>query len=290
MSESKSAVKEGQKLNKKIRKAEKSATPNQVTLAGGKTGGDRPDGELESTPLRDPTSTDEQFPTGGLQKTSEKDVLMTEKLALADDQGVTPFGQLIANDSMFHWLQGKREQEAEANFQQWFATNFDKMSPTQKALARELFPSFYQQRLEQLDKNIELQRRIARLKIEGIKSKDDLFLQYAIEAGYINPDQLEEILHPERVREAQDRAAQQLRFKRGLLNPRRNLRGDWGTNFREGNATTMLNRTTDAFGTTPAYALGTGGNGFSVIADNQPEDGMNYKSMLENFQTLGIMD
>lgn len=147
----------------------------------------------------------------------------------------------------------------------WFASNFDKMSPEQKQMARELWPEFYEQRLALLRKQVNLQQRIAELKVSGIKSKDDLMLQYAIEAGFVDADPLENILHPERTKAAQDLAARQGKYVRGLFNPRRLPRGDWGPNSRAHNAQTLLGKKSEAFGSVPAYDLGVGDKGFSAV-------------------------
>lgn len=140
------------------------------------------------------------------------------------------------------------------------------MSPQEKKLARELWPEFYHQRLQQLDESITLQKRLARLKIEGIKSKEDLLLQYAVEAGYIATDPLEHILHPERAEAAQDRRTQQERYGRGLLNPNRFLRGDWGGFYRTDNAKQATGRSN-----VPASLLGTGNQGFSAVGTITPD-------------------
>lgn len=258
--------------------------PNQVVLAGGPAGAERSDTDLEDTPLRSRTAVDEQFPTEALSAADPRDAVQTAKLELAAAQGtpgVTPFGRLIATDSDFEWLRHKREKEAEANFQQWFASNFDKMSPEQKKLAREIWPEFYQQRLELLEKQINLQRRLARLKVTGVQSKEDLLLQYAAEAGFIDNDPLDHILHPERAADAQDKAERQKRFVRGLFSPRRLPRGDWGTFAREDNAQRLLGRSAQSFGNVPAYTLGTS-NGFSAVGtvDDTTEMEAGYERQL----------
>jgi hypothetical protein len=141
------------------------------------------------------------------------------------------------------------------------------MSPEQKQMARELYPEFYQQRLALLDQQVNLQRRLAKLKVEGIKNKEDLLLQYAIEGGFIDADPLENIMHPERVRSAQDKKMRQHNYVRGLFNPRRLPRGDWGPNDRKHNASVLMGRDPSAsvFGADAAYELGTGDKGFSAV-------------------------
>lgn len=216
--------------------------PEQVSMLGGEDGVARTDQQLQATPIRSRTATDEQFPTADLKKTSEEDTLMVEKLQLQDEPGITAFGKLIAKDSDFEWLRRKKEQDAEASFQQWFASNFDKMSAEQKKMARELFPDFYSQRLKLVDQNLDFMKRLARLKIEGPKDKNDLILLYAMESGLIDSNAMENLLHPERAKQAQDAAARKERYGRGLLNSNRLRAGDYGTESRRTNAQGVTGR------------------------------------------------
>lgn len=250
-------------VDQKVRMHEKSADPNQVVLEP--KGADANGVRNQLPELRDSVQSDEQFPSNGYSAEDERDALMQEKLKTQIDPvqhpGVTPFGVLQAKDSDFEWLRKKRESEAYANFSAWFAQNFDKMSPVQKQEAKRLFPRFYQERLEQLDRTIALQGKLAKLKLLGIEDKDDLLLQYAAEAGYIDADPLEHILHPERAKAQADRAQRQTRYQRGLFNPNRLLRGDWGDSKRKANADAIFSKRTAS--ATPAYDLGTT-RGFSA--------------------------
>ncbi len=269
---------EAKKVDKKIRKEEAGASPNKIALDGAngrKTAAGAATDNLGAVPLRQRGATDEQFPTDAYEQPSEQDELMNLKLSLQDvanNPGNTIFGKLVASDSDFKWLQGKREGEAYANFEQWFCSNYDKMSVTEKAVARKLFPSFYASRLRLLDKQIALQRRIAELKIKGIESKEDLLFQYALEAGYVDANPLHHILDPEGARLAKNRAERIARYGRGLLNPKRLLRGDWGTDVRRNNALQALRPgaaqsqagADGVFGNDAAYKYGTTGFGFSA--------------------------
>jgi len=98
--------------------------------------------------------------------------------------------------------------------------HYDKASPEQKRTARELYPEFYQMRVELLEKNIRLLERIAKLKVLGAQNRKDVLLQYAIASGYIPADPLENILHPERSEAQQSEERRKARYQRGLLNPR----------------------------------------------------------------------
>lgn len=104
---------------KKKSPAKINPAPNQVSMAAGQGGVDRPEGQLQEVPLRSGTQVDEQFPTAELAKPDPRDAIQTAKLELQAEAapGVTKFGKLVATDSDFEWLRSKREQEAEANFQ-----------------------------------------------------------------------------------------------------------------------------------------------------------------------------
>lgn len=245
--------------------------PNAIAMGAGEDGEERTQEEFQELPLRDRNAVDEQFPTAALQHKEKDDAMRFAKLQLQDEEnpGMTPFGMLIAKDEDFKWLQRLREKEAEANFQQWFATNFDKMSPEQKQMARDLYPDFYQQRLKLLSKDLDLIKRIAALNVHGIRNAEDLKLQYAIEAGYIEMERLENIMHPEKAILAQQRAGAQAKFVRGLFNPKRLPRQvDLRWN-RPANSQRNMNRNA------PAYAsnLGWGQEGFSAtpVATAQDE-------------------
>lgn len=244
---------------------EQEATPMQVVLPVD-TDGSGNQRKVDNIPLRSRDATAEQFPAD-YSDPDARDRIMTEKLALADAKGVTPFGQLIATDNDFNWLDRKREAEAYANFSLWFAESFDKMSPEQKATAKKLFPGFYAERLKMLKKNVALTEKLAQLKLFGPETSADLKLLYAAEAGYIDTDPLENILHPERVKAAQSKKVAQDRFARGLLNPNRMLRQDTMGTRADNSAQWLSGRGRQANTTNPTTPP------FSVAGANLPDNG-----------------
>jgi hypothetical protein len=157
----------------------------------------------------------EQYPTDGLSGADERDRLQQIKMSLqTNTPGITPYGRMTFKDEDAYWLLKKEEAAKAAAFEEWFARQFDRASPAQKKLARETFPRFYQQRLETLDRNLETLRKVARLRIQGPKTSEDVALMFAADNGLLPMATLENILHPERVNLP---AAQQ--FQRGLFNP-----------------------------------------------------------------------
>lgn len=272
---------------------------DQIAMAGGKDATERTEDELANTPLRDPSAVDEQFPTAAHIESDPRDPMLALKAELVEDNmkekgpgalpGVTPFGILQAKDSDFQRLIEIREKELEKQFEQWFATNFDRMDPTHKAMARQLFGKFYQDRLNNLDTNLETTKRIARLKITGPQTKEDLYLMYAMDAGLIDTDYLDNLLHPEKVARNQNNEARQANYRRGLFNPKRFVRGDWGLKNRKNNAMAVLGRNADRIGGT--FGFGVGGSPFTVQGNvsEQGEKQTNFRktlSMLEDDDTL----
>lgn len=255
------------KTKPSVKKAMKTTVaPNQVIMAPdgeGTPGQVRGDRELEETPLRDPTAVDEQFPTDSLSASDPRDVVMTQKMELQKESeknkqpGVTPFGVLTATEDDLEWVRSKREKELDADFMRWFIENFDKMSPEQKAFAREMYPKLYEERMRLADKQLKLAKKIVDLKINGMRTKEDLMLQYALEAGFVDTDPISNILHPERSDANKNETRRQNAFRRGLLNPKRLPRGDWGPFTRGQNATEATGRSAAAFGTNKPYHYGT---------------------------------
>ena len=150
---------------------------------------------------------------------SELMAAQAAKLALQTpgQPGYTPFGKLEAKDADFEWLQKKQAAVEEANFQLWFAQEYDRMSPAEKKRAKELYPEFYAQRKKLLKKQAKNLVRLASIKLEGVESFDDLRLQYEAETGRLDVGPLTHLLHPEQ--NNNDAAYEQRKFQRGLLSP-----------------------------------------------------------------------
>ena len=212
---------EAQAVKRRVESDQDRLVPDQVNLE--QTNAQ----DLAQLKPRAPGEQDVQFPTAGLSAKEDRDALQALKLQSQTALGVTPFGKLVAKDEDFEWLRRKEAAYEWANFQSWFAQNFDQMSPAQKAWARKAFPRFYQERQELLKRKTDELYRLAKLKLNGIQSKDDLMLAYAAETGRLDLDDMKNILTPER-QEEEKREAQ---FQRGLLNPRRFMFGDSGGFF-----------------------------------------------------------
>ncbi len=151
----------------------------------------------------------QQFPTAFLSAAEEKDLMMQTRMAIGNRLGEQQFKTEDAQ-----WLLRKVQAAKDANFQAWFAKNFDKTGVTAKAWARDVFPEFYEQRMKTLDINLDTLRKLARIKIRGLETPEDVALQYAADKGLLPLEQLQNLLNPN----LGGADAQASRFERGLFN------------------------------------------------------------------------
>jgi hypothetical protein len=229
-------------LAESLRTKQDKMAPEQVNLRD-VTG--RPK-TLEQTQPREAGVMDEQFPTDSLTAKDARDRVMEAKLQLQTPgaPGYTPFGKLEAKDADFEWFQRKAAAVEAANFQSWFAREFDRMSPADKKRAKELYPEFYRQRKKLLKRQTKNLFELARLKLEGIQDMDDVKTQYLAETGRLDLGPLQTLLHPEResaFASANDREKYaQAKFQRGLLSPFRVYGAEATPTFELGNQWTGL--------------------------------------------------
>ena len=223
----------GQFVNSALKK-QKDAKPDQVVIPPEGRG---PNDSIFKKRVDTPATMAEQYPTDGLMQREADDRLneikyRLQKDARGQDTGITPFGKLDFNDKVAYWILRKEEAAKKAAFQAWFAALYDKMGPAQKAEARKLYPQFYTERLKTLDTNLDTLRQLARIRIHGVQTQEDLALEFAADNGLLPMDILANILHPEK------RAAQAAQsFKRGLFNTNTWFMGSDGSFDSSGNST-----------------------------------------------------
>lgn len=170
---------------------------------------DAGDSAREARPAGNNEEDAQQFPTAFLSAAEEKDLMMQTRMAIGNKLGEQQFKTEDAQ-----WLLRKVQAAKDANFQAWFAKNFDKTGVTAKAWARDVFPEFYEQRMRTLDINLDTLRKLARIKIRGLETPEDVALQYAADKGLLPLEQLQNLLNPN----LGDEEANANRFERGLFN------------------------------------------------------------------------
>jgi hypothetical protein len=207
------------KFAEKLHNMEMKYAPDQINMANANQ---RTPADLAAAEIRQPGVMDEQFPTDALTQYDERDRVQNAKLQLGEGMpmGYTPFGKMEAKDSDFDWYQKKQAAVELANFQRWFAKEFDLMSPVQKKRAKELYPEFYAQRKRLLRKQAKNLFDLARIKLEGIDKFKDLVKVYMAETGRLDVGPLKTLLNPEMVNLGDDaQLKNKAAFQRGLANP-----------------------------------------------------------------------
>jgi len=269
------AEKSAQALASSLHQKEEAAAPFQVNAAVA-LGTDS--GRLDNVPLNAPGTMDEQFPNAELGAPDKRDREMAAKLSLQQpgQPGYTAFGKLEAKDSDFEWFQKKAAAAEEANFQAWFAEEFDHMNPAMKKRAKELFPQFYAQRMKTLDKNAETLKKLWRIRLEGVQDFSDLQLKYLADSGRIHlPFAAERFEDYPAGTAARRSETENINFVRGLLSPFK----VFGPQASVAGESDLIVRTADrsrAFGGQPAGPSGVSfglSRGFPSFGGTQAQQG-----------------
>jgi hypothetical protein len=129
----------------------------------------------------------------------------------------------------------RKDQEKELlNFEAFLQDYFDLTNPIHQKLLKELYPNYFERRLDVIRESLTLQEKLARLKLFGPQTKEDIFFIYAIINGDIKiPDTL--------VFDLDKGTSTTTQFNRGFFNVKR-----W---------TTEANATPTRLGATPQVGL-----------------------------------
>lgn len=111
-----------------------------------------------------------------------------------------------------------------AEFHKWFSRLYkmDDSNPVMKKWGMELVPELWQMKEQSIEDNARLQTQLAKIKLRGIRSREDLMLMWAIAKGAIQV--------PEGPIYAPDGLSNYADSKRGVFNPR-HLAGRQGRYF-----------------------------------------------------------
>lgn len=110
----------------------------------------------------------------------------------------------------------RKDQEKELlNFETFIQEYFDLSNPIHQKLVRELYPNYFERRLDVIRETLSLQERIAKIKLLGMQTKEDVFFVYGLMNGDIKiPDNVVFNLDGKQTDASQ-------RFNRGFLNFKR---------------------------------------------------------------------
>jgi len=71
------------------------------------------------------------------------------------------------------------------NFETWLTSIYDPKDPNLARLLTEMYPEYFQKRLDALENRMDMARRIAKIKLMGPRDRDDLWLLYNLQQGRV---------------------------------------------------------------------------------------------------------
>ncbi len=183
---------QGQALLAKMRKLQIGGDPGQI---------------LPASNNKDPAV---EFPARYFEG-DESDDLQAIKNILASKERPAPI-----TDSDAERVMRKQAAFEVAKQEQWFANTWhtDASNPTKQRWAQAVFPEFYDRREQVIEEQARLQLAIAKIKLRGPRSREDLDLLYALDQGYLKPGDgpLWHLTGPETT---------DAKARRGIFNPRK---------------------------------------------------------------------
>lgn len=186
---------QGQALLSKLRKMQIASTQGQVVGRAGAAAGS----EAAEFPAR-------------YYEGDESDDLQHIKNQLASEKRPAPITDADAERVMRKTAAVEVAKEEEWFQNQW---SFNSSNPTMQRWAQGVFPEYFTRREQVLEDQAQLQLAIAKMKLRGPRSREDLDLLYAIDSGVVE-------VPKGALYELTGKSASDKDQIRGLFNPRRN--------------------------------------------------------------------
>lgn len=202
-----------------------------------------------------------EFPAQYFPDTSEEDARIRMKSELMENE--RPLGDAMLTDrDIDYFLEKERTKELIA-FDDWYSRLFDTKDINQRRLAQEIHPEYWQKREAEIERQAQIQTKMALIKLRGPKDLDDFKFLYAIQTGDVvlrstpiyNLDTPE--AHPDK------------KFKKGMFNPFRQAdiqeasrvpaslgRDMWGNDLTVGGRQALLTQPNNALDRAKFFARG----------------------------------
>ncbi len=140
-----------------------------------------------------------QFPNM-IEKGDPRDDYYAFKSGLINDKGIIPgAGLVVAGDADVSYLRKKGDDSVEAAFKAFLLDQMDLSTPEKQDYWQKNFPWVFEEKIKLVEAQLDLQSKLAKLRILGPRSQEDYMLIFAIQHGYIavpagpifDPDKLE---------------------------------------------------------------------------------------------------
>jgi hypothetical protein len=131
--------------------------------------------------------------------------------------------KVLVTDDDIKYLLDQRKKEELYNYDQWFYQTFRPgADPNKLALARDLNPDWFKRREQEINQQIEIAKKLAKLGLRGPRNQKEVELMYAIDTGRVQVPDLD-MLFPEKAALKTNLAAYEKArsVTQGFFNPRR---------------------------------------------------------------------
>lgn len=154
------------------------------------------------------------FPAQYFPDQSEEDERMQTKIRLlaAPER---PLGDAMMTDKDVEWFRKKEEVKQRIAFDEWFSRLFDTEDINKRRLAQELYPDFYKMREDEIHRQAAIQIALAKMKLYGVRSFEDLKLLYSLQEGDLTLRAVPLYELDTKIENPADK------FQKGLFNPAR---------------------------------------------------------------------
>lgn len=162
-----------------------------------------------------------QFPAKYVPVDHDADTRMQMKKELIASQAL---GQGFITDEDMKYLLNKRKIQDRVIFDAWYSKLWDTKDINKLRLAQQIYPDYFKDREGEINREAELQKKIAMIKLRGPADLDDLKLIFQLSQGQ---EQLRNVPLWRLDEPPEDTASQ---YRRGIFNPARFL-GDLAGNY-----------------------------------------------------------
>lgn len=131
----------------------------------------------------------EWYELQGVPKDVAKNPSAAEAFAMIkikEADSLAGFNVSLEKDDITFLERIRQERQTEA-FDQWLVRQLDFSNPETSRWLQEIYPDFFSRREAYIDDKINLEARLAKIRLRGWKNSEDLKLIYAIETGMIKP-------------------------------------------------------------------------------------------------------
>jgi len=108
------------------------------------------------------------------------------KQMMGNGDFVPGMGKVMATSSDFEYVRKKADDVTEADFKAWFLAQMDLSTPEKQAYWQSRFGDVFAEKKMLLEKQLDLHKQLAMIRMMGAQSKEDYYLLWAIKRGYIN--------------------------------------------------------------------------------------------------------